>query len=142
MAQEINRRMKEKVLIIILRLSGLMLITAFIAVFLPYETMAKIHHQLGLSKLPQLPIVDYLARSVSFFYGIHGVIILYISFNLMKYLSFLKLLCYIGFVFGIALFCIDITAPMPASWTFSEGPLVLFLNLVVYLFVIKIEKEN
>jgi hypothetical protein len=99
--------MKKKTLIIILRLSGLMLVTAFVAVFLPYETMAKIHQQIGLGSMPQLPILDYLARSVSFFYGIHGVIVLYISFNLMRYLQFLKLLCYLGFVFGIALFIID-----------------------------------
>jgi hypothetical protein len=133
--------MKEKVLIIILRISGLMLITAFIAVFLPYETMARIHYLMGLGNLPQLPILDYLARSVSFFYGIHGVIVLYISFNLMRYLQFLKLLCYVGFVFGISLFIIDLTAPMPAFWSFGEGPLIVSLNLLVYVLVIMIERE-
>ena len=71
----------ENTLIIILRLSGIMLVTAFIAVFLPYEMMARIHEQMGLGHLPQIPILDYLARSVSLFYGIHGVMILYISFN-------------------------------------------------------------
>jgi hypothetical protein len=134
--------MKKKTLIIILRLSGLMLVTAFVAVFLPYETMAKIHQQIGLGSMPQLPILDYLARSVSFFYGIHGVIVLYISFNLMRYLQFLKLLCYLGFVFGIALFIIDIKAPMPANWAFSEGPLIVSLNLVVYVLVIMLEREK
>ncbi len=134
--------MKEKALIIILRLSGLMLITAFIAVFMPYETMARIHQRIGLGYFPQLPILDYLARSVSLFYGIHGVIVLYISFELIRYLQFLKLLCYLGFVFGIALFIIDIKAPMPASWTFGEGPLIVALNLVIYILVIMVEKEN
>ncbi len=134
--------MKEKALIIILRLSGLLLVTAFIAVFIPYETMAKIHRQIGLGNFPQLPILDYLARSVSFFYGIHGVIVLYISFDLKRYLQFLKLLCYLGFVFGIVLFIIDIKAPMPASWTFSEGPLVVSLNLVVYVLVLMLEREH
>ena len=137
-----KRDMREKVLIIVLRLSGLLLVTAFVAVFLPYEMMASIHHQIGLGLFPQLPILDYLARSVSLFYGIHGVIVLYISFNVMKYLQFLKLLCYLGFVFGIALFVIDINAPMPSSWSFSEGPLIVSLNLVVYVIVIMLEKEN
>jgi len=132
----------EKTLIIILRISGFMLITAFIAVFLPYETMARIHHQIGLGNLPQLPIVDYLARSVSLFYGIHGVIVLYISFNLMRYLQFLKLLCYLGFAFGIALFIIDITAPMPSYWSFGEGSFVVSLNMLVYILVKMLEREN
>jgi hypothetical protein len=133
--------MKKKALIVILRLSGLLLITAFIAAFLPYETMAKIHEQIGMGNFPKLPILDYLARSVSLFYGIHGVIVLYISFDIMRYLKFLKLLCYLGFVFGIVLFGVDMHAPMPASWTFSEGPLIVSLNLVVYILVLMIEKE-
>ena len=134
--------MKEKILVIILRLSGLMLMTAFIAVFLPYETMAKIHFQIGLGTMPQLQIMDYLARSVSMFYGIHGVIVIYISFNLNMYLQFLKLLCYLGLLFGLSLFFIDINASMPSYWTFGESSIVVLLNLVIYVFVIMIEKED
>jgi len=119
-----------------------MLITAFIAVVLPYETMARIHYMMGLGNLPQIPILDYLARSVSFFYGMHGVIILYISFNLMRYLQFLKLFCYLGFAFGIAIFFIDITAPMPTYWSFGEGPFIMSLNMVVYVLVMRLEREN
>jgi hypothetical protein len=133
---------KEKILVIILRLSGLMLITAFTAVFLPYEMMASIHFQIGLGTMPQLPILDYLARSVSMFYGIHGVIVIYISFNLNMYLQFLKLLCYLGLLFGLSLFFIDINASMPSYWTFGESPIVVLLNLVIYVFVIMIEKED
>lgn len=97
---ESGKWMKKKALIVILRLSGLLLITAFIAAFLPYETMAWIHEQIGMGHFPKLPILDYLARSVSLFYGIHGVIVLYISFDMMRYLKFLKLLCYLGSFLG------------------------------------------
>ena len=134
--------MKKKALIIILRVSGLTMLLAFIAVFLPYQTMANIHRQIGLGNFPQLPILAYLARSVSLFYGIHGMILLYISFDLDKYLQFLKFFCYIGFMFSTCLFFIDLTAPMPASWTFGEGPLVFGLNLLIYVIVVKIEKEK
>jgi len=134
--------MKEKSLKIILRISGIMLITAFGAVFLPYDTMARMHQQIGLGNLPHLPIIDYLTRSVSLFYGIHGVMVLYISFNLMRYLQFLKLLCYLGFVFGIALFIIDIKAPLPNSWAYTEGPSILILNLAIYTLVRMLEKNE
>ena len=82
-----------------MRIAGIMLITALGAVFLPYEIMDRIHQQLGLGKLPDAPILDYLARSVSLFYAMHGAIVIYISFNLMKYLQFLKFLCYLGHFF-------------------------------------------
>ena len=132
----------KRTLIILLRVSGLMLITAFIAVLLPYETMARIHQQIGLGNLPRLPILDYLARSVSMFYGIHGVIVLYISFNLMRYIELLKLLCYLGFVFGIALFVIDMNAPMPARWSFAEGPFIVSLNIVIYVLIMMLERKK
>ena len=119
-----------------------MLISAFFAVIMPYDMMAKIHQQLGLGPLPQVPILDYLARSVSLFYTMHGVIILYISFNLLKYLQFLKLLCYMSFGFGIALFFIDMNAPMPSYWANGEGPFIILLNLLVYILVLKIQREQ
>ena len=100
--------MIENILKLILRLSGALLVLAFIAVFLPYEIMNVLHNQMGLGKLPQIPIVDYLARSVSLFYGIHGVFVIYISFNIRHYVKFLKLLCILGFIFGVTIFFIDL----------------------------------
>lgn len=134
--------MIEKFLKIILRLSGTLLVLAFIAVFLPYEIMDNIHHQMGLGKLPQTPIVDYLARSVSLFYGIHGILVLYISFDIAHYAKFLKLLSLLGVMFGITIFIIDINANMPTYWSYSEGILVSLLNLLVYILIIVYEQEK
>ena len=89
---------KEQILVLILRLAGAMLVIAFVAVFLPYDVMNRIHQNMGLGILPQTPIVDYLARSLSMFYGIHGVITLYISFKVRQYISILKLLCFLGVI--------------------------------------------
>jgi hypothetical protein len=132
----------EMILKIILRLSGLLLVTAFIAIFLPYDTMNIIHQQMELGILPQTPIVDYLARSLSLFYGIHGIITLYISFNLKRYLSILKLLCIIGTIMGITLFFIDLHAQMPPKWTYAEGPIVVSINVIILILAILFEREN
>lgn len=134
--------MIENILKLILRLSGALLVLAFIAVFLPYEIMNVLHNQMGLGKLPQIPIVDYLARSVSLFYGIHGVFVIYISFNIRHYVKFLKLLCILGFIFGVTIFFIDLNAQMPAYWSYSEGVLVSSLNLLVYILVLVFEREK
>jgi hypothetical protein len=133
--------MMEKTLIVILRISGAMLITAFFAVIMPFNMMAQIHQLVGLGQLPSFPIIDYLARSLSLFYVMHGVIVIYISFNLLRYLQFLKLLCYLGFGFGLALFIIDLHAPMPGYWTTFEGPFVILLNLLVYILALRIQNK-
>jgi len=133
---------KETILILILRLAGAMLVIAFVAVFLPYDVMNRIHQNMGLGVLPQTPIVDYLARSLSMFYGIHGVITLYISFHLKRYLSFLKLLCFLGVIMGIMLFYIDMNARMPAFWAYYEAPIVITLNVIIYILALLVEKKE
>ena len=140
--RKVEVNMIEKVLIIILRVSGLLLITAFIFLFVPYEIMAQIHKQIGLGHFPQIPILAYLARSVSLFYAIHGAIILFISFDINKYSQILKLLCYLGILFGICLFFIDLNAPMPSYWTYGEGPLAVILSLIILVLISKIKKDK
>ena len=134
--------MKEKIIIIILRVTGLLLMTAFVFVFVPYEIMAKIHKQIGLGEFPQIPILAYLARSVSLFYAIHGAIVFYISFDLMKYLPVLRLLCYLGILFGICPFIIDFNAPMPKYWVYGEGPLAIILSIFILVLASKLKKEG
>ena len=133
---------KEKILVIILRITALMLLTALFAVFLPYDVMAEIHEQIGLGQFPKLPILNYLTRSVSLFYAMHGAILLFISFDVMKYFAFLKFFIYLGVVFGVFMFFIDLLAPMPSNWIYGEGPFIVGLSILFLWFVKSIEKER
>ena len=54
-------------LVVLLRLAGAVMVTAFLAVLLPADWMADTHTRLGLGEFPRMPIVDYLARSVALF---------------------------------------------------------------------------
>lgn len=45
------------------------MLTALVAVVMPYEWMNVIHRQAGLGELPHVPIVGYLTRSISALYG-------------------------------------------------------------------------
>ena len=45
----------------ILRLVGLLSMLAILAVFMPLSWMASVHESLGLGKMPEGPIVEYLA---------------------------------------------------------------------------------
>ena len=121
----------ELSIMIILRVIGVCGLFAIPAIFLPYSWMNAIHEYMGLGELPDAPIVSYLARSLSAFYAIVSTIILFISFDIRRYRSFVKLWAIIVIVTGFVLLGIDITAGMPTSWTLGEGPPTIVVGLVV-----------
>ncbi len=121
----------ERALVIILRLVGITGLFAIGAIFLPFSWMNAIHNFLGLGELPNAPIVDYLARSLSAFYAIVSAIILFVSFDIRHYRSFVKLWGALVFLMGIALTGIDVAAGMPLSWTVFEGPPTAIVGLIV-----------
>ena len=121
----------ELSIVIILRVIGVTGLFAVPAIFFPYSWMNAIHEYLGLGELPDAPIVSYLARSLSAFYAIVSTSILFISCDIRRYRSFVKLGAIIVIVTGFVLLGIDITAGMPMSWTLGEGPPTLAVGLVV-----------
>lgn len=116
------------VLAVVLRICGIFMVLAFLAVFLPYDWMNQINGWLGLGTLPDLPIVDYLTRSLSAFYGMYGVLIVYLSRDVRRYLGVIGLLAWLGMVFACLVFGIDLLGGMPRYWAWSEGPFVFLVS--------------
>jgi len=87
-----------------------------------------IHEFAGLGIMPDAPIVSYLARSLSAFYAVVGAITLFISFDIRRHHSFVKLWAIIVTVMGFVLLGIDIVSGMPMSWTLDEGPPALAIG--------------
>jgi hypothetical protein len=63
----------ERILVWLLRVTGVIMLTALGAVVMPFGWMNSIHQQLGLGALPNVPIVGYLTRSISALYALHGL---------------------------------------------------------------------
>jgi hypothetical protein len=125
----------ERILIGVLRFIGIAALCAVPAIFFPYEWMNAIHRHLGLGELPDQPIVDYLARSLSLFYAAHGMIILFAAADIRRHRSLVKLLGWVFLVSGLTIVGIDLHAKMPAFWAIPEcsfttgiGSLVLYLQ--------------
>jgi hypothetical protein len=125
----VNR--SELAIVIIMRVIGVSGLFAIPAIFLPYSWMNAIHDYVGLGELPNAPIVSYLARSLSAFYAIVSTITLFISSDIRRYRSFVKLWAIIVTVIGFVLLGIDVIAGMPTSWTVSEGPPTIATGLLV-----------
>lgn len=118
----------------LLALIGSGLLVAAFAVFLPVDTMTKIHQWLGLGEFPDAPITRYLARSTSLLYAVHGALMLYVSFDIKRYWPLVAVFGWLHVVIGLAMLGIDLTSSMPLYWTVGEGlPIAFVGGLIVYL---------
>jgi hypothetical protein len=122
---------RVKLLVLLLRIGGVVTVTAFFAVFLPVEWMAATHQWLGMGEFPRAPVVDYLARSIAMLYGFHGVLLLLVARDPVKYRAIVWYFAVLNIVFGLALVVIDARAGMPAFWTIGEGPPIVVFGVLV-----------
>lgn len=123
-----------RILTVFLRLFGGVTVLAFLAMLLPVEWMAATHRWLGLGEFPSAPIVDYLTRSVSSLYGFHGVLVLLVSRDPIRYVSIVRYLGVMYVLAGVFAIVIDLHAPLPWWWTIVEGPSTLASGaLILYL---------
>jgi hypothetical protein len=122
-----------RLLVLLLRIAGVITVTAFFAILLPVEWMAVSHQWLGLGEFPRAPVVDYLARSAAALYGFHGVLILLVSTDPVKYRAIITYIATMNVLFGFIVFAIDLHAGMPAYWTFGEGPPIAAFGIVLAL---------
>jgi hypothetical protein len=122
-----------KWLIVVLRIAGVVTLAAFPAMLLPVEWMASTHARLGLGEFPRAPVVDYLARSIAALYGFHGVLVLLVSTDPVRYRPFVWYVAVMNIAFGLMIVAIDLHAGLPAFWTALEGPPILAFGVVIAL---------
>jgi hypothetical protein len=93
--------------------------------------MATTHQWLGMGEFPRTAVVDYLARSIAALYGFHGVLVLIVSRDPIRYRPIVRYLGVMDIVFGGLMIAIDVQAGMPVFWTVIEGPSLIGIGLVV-----------
>lgn len=118
----------EKILAFLLRCSAVMLLTALVPVVMPFAWMQQIHRALGLGELPQGPLIGYLTRSLSLLYAMHGAVLLFVSFDVRRYLPVVEILAVLEIAFGLGMLALDIAVGMPPAWIVGEGPLIALLG--------------
>ena len=115
----------------LLRIHACVLLLALVPIFFPYALMNSIHQWLGLGELQAAPITDYLTRSLSLVYALHGAVCLALTFDIQKYLSLIRLIAIFHFGFGIFSLFIDISAGLPLYWIIGEGPMISLFALFI-----------
>jgi hypothetical protein len=122
---------RTRVLVLLLRLAGCVTASAFLAIFLPVEWMASTHEWLGLGEFPRAPVVDYLARSIAALYGFHGVLLLIISSDPVRYRTIVSYVAAMNVLFGLIVLGIDLYAGLPMMWTLLEGPPIAAFGVAI-----------
>jgi hypothetical protein len=120
-----------RILKVLLRIAGVWTGAAFLTMLLPVEWMAATHEWLGLGEFPRGPVIEYLARSIAALYGFHGVLLLLVSTDPIRYHTIVTYISVLNIVFGSMLVAIDLHVGMPASWTISEGPPIIVFGIVL-----------
>ena len=113
--------------------NGVMTLLALPAVFMPVDWMDMFHRQLGLGPLPEGPIVQYLARSVSALYAAFGSLTIMLALDLARYARLITWWGIVAILFGAILLGVDLFADMPAHWTWGEVPYTVLTGSVVLL---------
>ena len=123
-----------------LRIVGSVAGLAVFAVVMPYRWMDAIHQRLGMGKLPDEPIVGYLARSTSAFYALLGGLLWVISFHLRRNRPVLRYLGVAMVLLGAVLFIVDLVEGMPLFWKICEGPINVTFGIVILWFSHRIKQ--
>ena len=123
----------ERLLKLILQINGGVMATALIAVFLSHDQMAAIHEWLGLEeeKFPKAIIVDYLARSLSAFYAIMGILYLVLARDVRAHASVITFMAWASICFGVGSIFIGLQLGFPAWWTWGEGPFIILYGAAI-----------
>ena len=133
---------EERVLIALMRLGAVITGCAFFAVLMPVEWMAATNRWLGLEEFPRLPLVDYLARSLSALYGFHGVLLWVTSTDIRRYRGIVVFLGWMQIALGLMMLGIDLSAGMPAWWTWGEGPGISLIGCLFLYLVRKVPNQG
>lgn len=113
-----NERFLQKSL---LRVVGTVELGAFVAVVMPWEWMAAGHSWIGLGEMPEGAIVSFMIRQASFTYGLHGVAMWVLSWDVVRFRP-LIVLTGISYVVAAPVFVvIDVISGMPWFWTVGDG---------------------
>jgi hypothetical protein len=127
---------KEKMLIYLLRITGIIMIIALFFVVCPTRWIDSSHQWLGLGPLPTGPIVGYLARTESALYAFLGMVLLFVSFDIPRYNPLIRLMAWTTIPLSLGVTWLDFKLGLPLFWTLGEGPATLLLGTII-LFLIR-----
>lgn len=129
--RDLTKHTSSRSLQVILRTFGSMDLVAFIAVVMPSAWIETGHQWAGLGSFPDAPVAAYLARSGSLMYGLHGVFLILLATDTVRYEKLIRWIAAVTVLHGGFMLAIDLVERMPLWWTLVEGPAFSLTGVVV-----------
>src|SRR5262245_58526198 len=121
----------RKLQAIVLTMVGAVELLAFVSAAMPRSWMEEGHRWLGLGEMPEGAVVDFMIRQASFSYGLHGIALMLIATDVLRYRP-LVILTGLGYLAaGPAFFLIDTSAGMPGFWVAGNGGSCLLIGVLL-----------
>jgi len=120
-------------LVLVLRATAVLFLLAFVGAVLPESWMKAVHEWGGLGPWPGGALLVYLARALSILYGFYGMLALYLSFDVRRYLPLIRFMAIVGFPFAPVMFVVLWTAGLPTVWAVSEPASIVVISALWYV---------
>ena len=124
---------RERILAWYLRAYALVLLLALPATVVPTSWLATAHEWLGLGPWPDLPLLEYLARSASGVYASFGGIALLASFDVRRFRPIILFIAWLSVPGALYLFVLGWAIHMPKWWVAVEGPMVILSAVPLFV---------
>ena len=111
----------ERNLRLLLGAIGLLDLSALVVVFVPLATLTEATRRLGLAPLPDVPLTQYMLRTASALYALHGAIFLFLANNVPVYRALIRFLACATLVHGSLVQGVMWAIEMPPWWQFTEA---------------------
>lgn len=122
---------RYRLLVLLLRVNAVACWLALVAVVMPRSWMDATHRLLGLGPLPDGPVFEYLARTISCLYAAMGGYTWLFSRDIPRYLPAIRYFAAVYTAFGVATFIIDCHVGMPWFWTAGEAASLVVLGIAI-----------
>ena len=131
----------ETLLKLLLRVAGAVSLLAVVAVVMPRKWMAVGHDWLGLGALPEGPIVEYLARSLSALYATLGGLMLLVAADVRRHAAVITYLAGTHLALAGVVLVTDISVGMPWGAAVCEVTGAAGFGLAVLLLQARIKRQ-
>lgn len=115
----------------LLRAEGIFDLSAALFIVLPTAEIQAANQFLGLDPIPAHPLTWYFIRSTSAIYAACGALLLFLSFDVVRYRPAIRFIGGWAALHGVLMAFVDRSVGMPIWWSLTEGPLLAALGLVL-----------
>ena len=129
--EEIASTKSDRLISKLMRFDACLQLCALVAVCMPLAWIQYLHTAIGLGDFPTEPIAAYLARSLSAFYAMHGVMTWGLAHDVPRYRPLIRVWAFSFVALGVATIVICVAAKLPLFWTVAQGPFVITFGLAI-----------